>query len=411
MNDSVKALGKIPAKKIHPEKLRVAVIVGQGNFESMTPELLNHAHMVLFVDIDKNVLQHNLFMAKLLQGEEDFQQHYLDETQNPLLINRVKQGPLTAYHPRTGEQIAHYDSTEYTPEYLAATLFNKGSITFARFSVLASKLRMYIKGEKKSPQGGPLFDKSDLKEFLSLKDVMLEDTDFSPFIPEFEKLCKGIDNLVNKNKSNKKKNKPKAITVQEAEKLKAIVDAVVDNHYFVSKDHRFEACHAASRELRFTGIQMNLFNETQAAQLKAVFDANNVAVTFANVTNLYYYDNEQVFRPSARAEQPWTPKGNLVKSLKLLCDLKDTIYFFSTYEKPGSQLLSSQCCEGLINYVGAMTRNLKMLNSSMVGTKTMAKLRDQQHQRDQQAISLPTSSTINPEDKVDQTESANNNKK
>jgi hypothetical protein len=373
MNDSVKVLGKIPAKKFPPDKLRVALIVGQGNFESMTPELLNHAHMVLFVDIDKNVLQHNLFMAKLLQGNEDFQQCYLDETQNPLLLNRVKQGSLTAYHPRTGEQIAHYDSTEYTPEYLAATLFNKGCITFARFSVLASKLRMYIKGEKKSPQGGPLFDKSDLKEFSELKNVMLTDTDYAQLIPEYEKLCKGIDTLV-----NNKKNKSKVFAVQEAEKLKAIIDAVVDNHYFVSKDLRFDGCRAASQELRFTTIQMNLFNQAQASQLKAVFDANNVVVTFANVTNLYYYDNEHAFRPTARAEQPWSPKRNLVNSLKLLCDLKDTIYFFSTYEKAGSQLLSSQCYEGLINYVGAMTRNLKMLNTSMVGTKTMAKLRDQQ---------------------------------
>lgn len=375
MNDSVKALDSAPSKKYPHDKLRVAVIVGQGNFESMMPELLNHAHMVLFVDIDKNVLEHNLFMAKLLQSQDDFQKTFLDDTKNPLLVNRIKIGAITAYEAGTGEQLAYYKSTEYTSDNLAGILFNKSEFTFARFSGLCTKLRAYIQGNKTSPQGGPLFIKSDINEILALKNYMLQDADFSKLVPAFDRLSSGVNNLV------KKKGKP--ITVQEAEKLKYMIDAIVDNRYFVSKDQRFNYCRAASRELRFESVQLNLLDETQVVKLKAVFDANNVVVSFANVTNLFYYDNEQPFQPVARAKEPWGAKGNLVKSLKLLCDLKDTIYFCSTFEKPGSQLLSSHYCEGLINYVGLMSANIRMLNSKMVGTQAMAKLRDKQAQRDQ----------------------------
>lgn len=377
MNESVKALHTMPAKKLPEDKLRVAMVVGQGNFESMLPELLNHAHMVLFVDIDKNVLEHNLFMARILHSNADFQETYLDKSKNPLLLNRVKQGPVTAYQPDTKQQLAHYESTEYTEDYLAATLFNKGAITFAPFSNLSSKLRMYIHGHKK-PQGGPLFEKNDLKEFAKLEAIMRADAEYAELIPHFKNLCKGIEALINK--------KGKPLTVNEAEHLKMIIDPLIDNRYFIAKDQRFEICRAASHELQFASVQLNLFDADQVAKLKAVFDANNVVVTFANVTNLFYYDNEKPFLPTARAEQPWGSKGNLVNSLKVLCDPTNTIYFYSIYETPGVQLLSSQSCQGLVNYVGAMTRNLKALNEKMVGTRTLAKIRDTQHPRAEQPV-------------------------
>lgn len=385
MNASVQALHRMPAKKLAAEKLRVAIVVGQGNFESMTPEILNHAHMVLFVDIDKNVLEHNLFMARLLQSQEDFEKTYLDKTKNPLLIHHVKQGSVTAYNSEK-KQMAHYENTEYTDEYLAATLFNKGTITFAQFSILGTKLRMYIQGEKTTPQGKPLFENNDLNDFKRLEAVMLADPECANFVPMFKKLYQGVENWVKK--------KGKVITIEEAEGLKLIVDTVVDNRYFMAKDTRFDVCRAASRELKFASVQLNLFDQAQVSKLKAVFDANNLVVTFANVTNLFYYDNEKPFLPTARADQPWEAKGNLIKSLKSLCDPVNTIYFYSIYEHPGSQLLSSQCCEGLINYAGAVTRNLKELNSKMVGTQAMAKIREEQHQRDQKILNSDSSDHI-----------------
>jgi len=378
MNDAVKALDRTRAKTFPDGALRVAIIVGQGNFESMTPELLNHAHVVLFVDIDKNVLEHNLFMAKLLQSHDDFQKTFLDKTKNPLLINGVKMGSVTAYDTHSGQQLARYKSTLYTPDYLAATLFNKSEFTFARFSGLSTKLRMYIQGNKKAPNDDPLFTKNDINEIRSFEDFLLQDKDFAMIVPAFKKLSSGVLNLI--------KNKGKAITVDEAEKLKYLIDRIVDNRYFVAKDQRFELCRAASRELKFECVQLNLLDETQVAKLKAVFEENNVVVSFANITNLFYYDNDQPFQPTARAKEPWAAKGNLIKSLRLLCDLNDTLYFCSTFEKPGSQILSSHYCEGLINYVGLMSRNIKKLNSEMVGTQTMAKLRDKQAQGDQESI-------------------------
>lgn len=379
MNKSVQALHAMPAKKLDAEKLRVAIVVGQGNFESMTPELLNHAHLVLFVDIDKIVLEHNLFMAKLLQSDLDFTETYLDETKNPLLLNHVKTGSHTAYEQGTGRQVAHYESVEYNSDYLAAKLFSNGMFMFAPFSELSFKLSSYMKGERKSREGGELFNKNDLKEFLRLREVMLADAEYSRLIPNFDKFYKGVDHLV--------KNKGKVITNREAEQLKLIVDAVVDNRYFISKDQRFNICRTASRELRFASVKINLFDQVQVGKLKDVFEKNNVVVTFANVTNLLYYDNKEPFKPVARADKPWEPQRNLMSALKSLCDLKDTIYFYSTYEKTGSQYLSSHCCVGLIDYAGHTTRNLKMLNSQMVGTQEMARIRDERQGRDQQISS------------------------
>lgn len=392
MNRSVRALGATPARKFSTEKLRVALVVGQGNFESMAPELLNHAHMVLFVDIDRNVLNHNLFMAAVLQSNEDFIPAYLDEKRNPVLVDHIRQGPLSVYQPMSGQQIARLEVKEYTPTDLSATLFNKNASSFAEFSILGAKLRKYIKGETTLAQGRPLFDKKDLAEFEKFREVMSSDDDFKPWLSRYDELYKGLKKLISK--------KNMKFSVEQAQQLKNMVDAVVDNRFFIAKDQRFALCRAASRELRFASIQLNLFDQDQVAQLKAVFEANDVVVSFANLTNLYYYDQDKLFAPHARAEEPWAPKGNLVKSLKALCDPAQTLFFFSTYDKPGAQTLSSQYCEGLINYVGAMARNIKSLNEKMVGTREMLQFRERQHQRTEAAANIKESeSTLSADHK------------
>lgn len=98
MNASLQELARAKVLQQPQGVTPTAVIVGEHNFATLLYALNYHAQAVVFVDIDPLILEHNMFMVKLIResrNHEEYVQRYLG-AENPLFREKVTMTPIVA---------------------------------------------------------------------------------------------------------------------------------------------------------------------------------------------------------------------------------------------------------------------------------------------------------------------------
>lgn len=113
--------------------MRVAVLVGESNCPSMLPEVLKHADVVIFCDINPVILEHNQFNVNLLRvciNGSQYMLSYFDPDTNPILKNKVQSGIIGVYDRAQDNRISVIESKPLDAETLKSLLTSYWANTF-----------------------------------------------------------------------------------------------------------------------------------------------------------------------------------------------------------------------------------------------------------------------------------------
>lgn len=132
-NEAIKFLYSTRCQKLPDDRVRVAVLVGESNCPSMLPEVLKHADVVIFCDINEVLIQNNEFNVALLRrcnNGLEYMESYFDPETNPLLVNKVQSGIVGVYDRTQDNKTSQLDSKPLDAETLKTILISYWANTF-----------------------------------------------------------------------------------------------------------------------------------------------------------------------------------------------------------------------------------------------------------------------------------------
>lgn len=114
--------------------------------------------------------------------------------------------------------------------------------------------------------------------------------------------------------------------------------------YFLANEERFLASKKAIEALSFSFIQLDLFDNPSVMKLKNILNTHSATITICNLTNLFFYDNNEKGEILYENTLEWKPTGRLEASIKQLINEKaDTAIFYSYRNGDILPFIGQQC--------------------------------------------------------------------